>query len=342
MFVRRLLLAVIILTGLIAYRVGRGMHFQEAFAAEDIGDAIFISSASAGGSVSVVEIEDDARTRWDKMTDQLGKAAAKFPGRMGIYLKDLNSGLEWTYHADEIYPSASLVKLPIMISLCKKISDGEIKLDEELVLSRNKKRGGSGRLRWLRNGTKLTVRQLMEKMIIDSDNTATRMLIDDLGFDYLQSQFTAIGLEKTNISEEGMSLATTGVKKENYTTPREMAMMLEKIYRGEMIDKEYSDLMLDILKRTRHRTRFVKVLPKNWELAHKTGMLRYSCHDAGIFFSPKGDYVLTVLTWKSPDYHYAANYIGRMAQITFGYYGDKPQVKLVQRVTRRRHHRRSA
>ena len=48
-----------------------------------------------------------------------------------------------------------------MISLCKKISDGEIKLDEELVLSRNKKRGGSGRLRWLRNGTKLTVRQLM-------------------------------------------------------------------------------------------------------------------------------------------------------------------------------------
>lgn len=246
---------------------------------------------------------------------------SRFPGRMGVYIKDLKTGRTWEYRSDELFPSASLVKVPIMVALFEKLQKKELRMDDELVLRRGEKRGGSGHLRWLRYGTRLTVRQLLEKMITESDNTATNMLVNHVGFDYLQNRFANMGLVYTKIYPEGLSLTSGRVEKENYTTPREMAMLVEKIYAGEMINSKASAQMLEIMKRTKTHSRFAKLLPRSWELAHKTGMLRLSCHDVGVFFAPRGDYLMAVLTWKVPDYKYAANYIAQISKITFRYYG---------------------
>jgi len=160
---------------------------------------------------------------WSQMASQLEKLAVKFPGRMGIFLKDLKTGREWAYHADELFPSASLVKVPIMASVFTKFRTNELDLDEQLVLRRDEKRGGSGTLRRLRSGTRVSVRRLLEKMITESDNTAANMLINRVGMDYLQNNFAKLGLNRTGIHPEGMSLSSFPVLRENYTTPREMA-----------------------------------------------------------------------------------------------------------------------
>ncbi len=275
------------------------------------------SPAYAGGVDSWVTTDPG---RWNDMVVNLQQLALKFPGEMGIYLKDLSTCREWQYHADDVFPSASLIKVPIMISLFEKLKNNEVDLDDELTIKKGEKRGGSGTLRRLRYGTKLTVRQLVEKMITESDNTATRMLVDLLGLDYLQDHFTSIGLKKTGIYPEGLSLSSTPVERENYTTAREMAMMVEGIYNGKMVDKQNSEEMLDIMKRLKTHSRFAKYLPHNWALAHKTGMLRLSCHDVGVIFSPTGNYVLAIMTGKVPDYHFAANYIAKMAAVTYRYY----------------------
>ena len=257
---------------------------------------------------------------WDKMTEKISKTAGRFQGRMAVYLKDLSTGRTWELNADDPVPSASLIKVPIMASLLEQAHRGNVRLDEKLTMTRADKMGGSGKLRRWRSGTKFTVRELMHTMITESDNTAAHLLIKRLGMDYLQQQFYAMGLKTTNITPEGMRLDTFGVPRENYTSAREMAGLLEKIYKGELVTPQYSALMLDTMKRLHHATRFSKRLPSGWRLAHKTGMLRQSCHDAGIFFTPDREYLMVVLSWQVPDYRYAARQITKVADHTFGYY----------------------
>jgi beta-lactamase class A len=262
-------------------------------------------------------IRDD---EWAEMTGSLKGYADAYRGHVGIYLKDLNSGKTWEYNPDRLFPSASLIKVPIMASVFKKIALGAITLDTQIKLTRRDRVGGSGSLKWVRDGTSLSVLEIVYKMITESDNTATRMLIDYVGVDYLARTFTELGLVNTNITMEGMSLTSGRPVRENFTTAREMAMLMEKIYNGEMINRQASEEMLDVLKHNKSRSRLRKGLPMGWEIGHKTGLLRRSCHDVGIVFSPRGDYVIAVLTSNVPDYTSAKNFISKVAKLTYKYY----------------------
>jgi beta-lactamase class A len=264
-----------------------------------------------------VPIKDE---EWQAMVQGLEKAARAYNGRVGIYIKDLETGKTWNYGADAIFPSASLIKLPIMAAVFEKMKLGAITLDTQIKLTRRERVGGSGSLKWVREGTSLSVMEIIYKMITESDNTATKMLIDHVGMPYLAGAFKELGLEHTNITPEGMSLSSGRVPRENYTTAREMASLLERIYAGELVSKESSEFMLDVLKHTKSRSRLRKGLPLGWEIGHKTGLLRKSCHDVGIVFSPRGDYVIAVLTSQAPNYTTAKNFISKVAKLTYKYY----------------------
>ena len=270
-------------------------------------------------------VNDPRGEDWQFMTRELARHAARYPGRVAIVIKDLKTNREWTYHQDDLFPSASLIKVPVMICVFHKIRQGQLALSDPIVLRRRNRVGGSGSLKWRPDGAKLTVRELVQRMISESDNTATSMLIEVVGMSYLQQQFPKIGLLYTGIYQEGMSIKGGRVAHENYTTAREMAMMLEKIYRGEMIDRAASSLMLDVLKHKKAvASRLAKGLPRRWEIAHKTGLLRQACHDTAIIFSPDGDYIVTVLTGHNPDYKTAKNFISQLGRITFRHYGGTP------------------
>jgi beta-lactamase class A len=261
------------------------------------------------------------QTEWDRMTAELSRAAARHPGRVAVVLKDLRTGRAWHYHPDDLFPAASLIKVPVMIAAFYKISAGELSLKERLTLRRATRVGGSGSLKWRPDGTRLAVEDVLVKMINESDNTATAMLIEAVGLGYVQGQFPRMGLLYTGIYPEGMSIKGGRVAHENYTTAREMTMLLEKIYRGEAVDKYSSSVMLSILKRPKAgASRLAKGLPPGWEIAHKTGLLRMACHDSAIFFTPHGDYAMTVLTGQNRSYQAAKEFISRLGHITFRYY----------------------
>jgi len=257
---------------------------------------------------------------WAEMVGGLQSLSRSYEGRVGIYLKDMETGRTWEYNADRLFPSASLIKVPIMAAVFEKIKLGAITLETQLKLTRRDRVGGSGSLKWVREGTSLSVMEIIYKMITESDNTATRMLIDYVGMDYLKGAFGKLGLVQTNITPEGMSLASGKVQRENYTTAREMGSLIERIYAGELVDKESSGLMLEALKHNKSRSRLRKGLPMGWEIGHKTGLLRHACHDVGIVFSPRGDYVIAVLTSDVPNYKSAKNFISKVAKLTYRYY----------------------
>jgi len=268
------------------------------------------------------EIRPDARAAaWDKMIADLDKLSSRYPGRVSIFLRDLRTGKTWMHHPDDLFPAASLIKVPILIAAFYKMKDGQLSLDEKLTISRRNRVGGSGSLKWRPDGTKLKVRDLLLYMINESDNTATKMILERLGLGYVQQQFPRMGLLYTGIYEEGMSLKGGRVAHENYTTAREMTMLLEKIYKGEAVDKASSEYMMEILKHPKAaQSRLAKGLPTGWEIAHKTGLLRQACHDSAIFLTPNGDYTMTVLTGQNQSYSQAKTLITKLAHVTFANY----------------------
>ena len=257
---------------------------------------------------------------WNELVQRLEVEAITYPGRVSIYLKDIRHNRTWSYRGDDLFPSASLIKVPIMAAVFDKIHRGELSLNTKLVMHRRDRVGGSGSIKWYPDGTKFTVKSLLQHMIDESDNTAAHMLISAAGFGYLQQQFPKMGLLYTEIFPEGMSLRSTPVRYENYTTAREMSMLLEKIYHGEMVDPYSSELMIEFLKHHHVKARLAKHVPSGWEIAHKTGLLRGACHDSAIIFTPHGDYILTVLTGQNRSYGRAKDFIDKVGRITYKYY----------------------
>lgn len=278
-------------------------------------------------SAAQPELKPDPReTAWREMTGELERMAGRHRGRVAIFVRDLKDNRTWAYHENDLFPSASLIKVPIMAAAFAKIKDGELSLHERLTLRRHNRVGGSGSLKWSPDGTRLTIAEILQRMIGESDNTATAMIIERVGLGYIQRQFPQFGLLYTGIYQEGMSIKSGRVQNENYTTAREMTMLMEKIYKGELIDRPSSQLMLEILKHKKAvASRLAKGLPRNWEIAHKTGLLRNACHDVAIIMTPNGDYAITVLTGSNQSYKVAKDFISRLGRVTYTHYGGYPR-----------------
>lgn len=274
---------------------------------------------------------------WEEMTQELARHAARHHGRVAIHLRDMRTGRSWAYHEDDLFPSASLVKVPVMVAVFSRIQEGRLSLRETLVLRRRHRSGGSGSLKWRPDGARLTVRDLLQFMISESDNTATALLMEAVGLGYIQDQLPKMGLVYTGIYQEGMSIKSGRVRHENYTTAREMNMLMEKIYKGELVSPEASRLMLDVLKhRKAVASRLAKTLPRGWEIAHKTGLLRQACHDSAVIFTPRGDFAITVLTGQNGSYKTAKDFISRLGRIAYVHYGGAPP-RYYARASSKRH-----
>ncbi len=273
---------------------------------------------------------------WVSLASAVEDRSATYRGHAAYIIKDFKSGHVASRNEDDVFPSASLIKVPIMCAVFQAVQDRQLSLFTPIALKRADRRGGSGVLKFASNGTVFTNRELVEAMIIHSDNTATNLLVEQLGIDYLQDAFRRLGLRDTRISADGFRLTSRQVEEDNVTSPRDMAYLLEKIYQRQLVNAEASAQMLDILKHQKLRDRLPRHMPQGWVIAHKTGLLRKACHDIGIVFSPKGDYLVCVLTSKDRTYKSAKQYIAAIGRITYDYYGNdfKPRTLHSKRLVR--------
>lgn len=251
--------------------------------------------------------------RWEANSENILKRLSSFKGEAGIVVKDLQTGWTFLHNEDQPFPAASLIKIPIMIACFQAAQEGRLNLNEKYVLKRKDRVGGSGILRRMRSGRVFTYEQLIDYMVTHSDNIATNVLIDRLGFDYINSVFKKLGLEKTVLNRKMIDFSAREQGLENYTTASEITQLLEKIYYGRCLNPEISRKCLEILKRQTINDRLPLYLPRDVTVAHKTGLEREVCHDAGIVFSPYGDYIITVLvhTWTGPNT--AKRFIARLS-----------------------------
>ncbi len=258
-------------------------------------------------------------THWKQLQDKIEYQVRHFPGTPGIYIKDLNRGWVIEHNPDRLFPSASLVKLPVMAALYDAQAQGRLSLDEALPIQRRLRAGGSGKLKFQKVGTRKTIRELIYHMITESDNTATNILTDYLGLDYFNGYFTRVGLGQTNFSRMIMDLRLRNRGIENNTSPRDMARILEMLYTRNLTG---SDEMLAIMKDQKINDRLAATIPRSWKICHKTGLMNNTCHDVGIVFSPNSDYIICVLTSGVRNSRRAKNFISEISFLTTEYYGD--------------------
>lgn len=209
-------------------------------------------------------------------------------GKYAVYLQNLKTKESLKINADQSFGSASLYKLWVMTAIFNKVSKGELSESEALeasVESINKKYGLEGDEAELTEGyLQYSILSAIEQMITISHNYAALML-----------------LEKSSNAEVNGFIKDLGLKNSKMSVPPEtsaldIALFYERLYKGEIINQDYSQKMLEILKRQKLNDRLAKGLPEEVSFAHKTGNLGLIENDAGIVFAPFGDYIIVVLT----------------------------------------------
>lgn len=212
-------------------------------------------------------------------------------GKYYIYIKNLKTGE--LYYRDEhiIVEPGSLYKLWIMGTAYQQIKEGTLSKDE--VLSRdiaylNDKFSIPDETAELTEGSiSLTVEQALNQMITISHNYAALLLTERVKLSSV-SQF----LKDNHFDESKVSATSDPPTSSAY----DIALFFEKLYNGKLVDTGSSMEMLEILKNQQLNDKIPKNLPDNIEIAHKTGEIDYFSHDGGIVFTPKGDYIIVVLS----------------------------------------------
>lgn len=245
-------------------------------------------------------------------------------GKYAVYIKNLKTNEDYKFNADDRFDSASLYKLWVMAVVYQEIKDGNLKEDDVIsasisslddvlsVVSPTPTPEGfiEPSVTGEPEKISMTVGEALEKMITVSDNYAAILLSSKIGNKKIASFIKVLGLTNSNY------------KQPPQTTAYDIGLYFEKLYSGEIVDKEYSDKMINLLKRQTLNDRLPKYLNADIEVAHKTGELFGSKHDAGIIYTKNGDYMIVVLS-DTKDYDKAAENIARYSKDIFNYFNSK-------------------
>lgn len=255
-----------------------------------------VGLACCAFSWDVVAAQGKRKDAWEQLRRRVERNYSGFKGTAGIVVEDLSTGWEITVNRGSMFPAASLVKIPIMAGCYMAVEEGSLSLAEEIQLDARDKTAGSGVLKAKPSGSVYSVEKLIELMIAESDNTATNLLIDRIGAAKLNTFFKRQGLKATSLRRKMMDFSRRRQGVENYTSAGDIALLLERMYRGKFINAKVSRRCIDTLLHQKMKDRIPKKLPKDTPIAHKTGLERFVCHDAGVVFAPEGDFLICVLT----------------------------------------------
>jgi beta-lactamase class A len=251
------------------------------------------------------------------LQSRLQPVASSFSrGHLALAAIDLQTGATATVDSARVYPAASLFKLPILMAVLDQESSGQLDPDRMLEIQPEDWTDGSGVLQD-RVGDRLSVRDLTRLMIQDSDNIAALVLLDVVGAAGANATSERLGLEATHVVDH-----RAGQNGDHMTSADDMARLLFQLATGEAINQSVSEQALSLLETRQSVTWLGDDLPFWVKVAHKWGDLPDARHDVGIVFTPRGSFVLAVLTEDaSPDE--AAALIGRAARVTYDYLGGR-------------------
>jgi beta-lactamase class A len=234
---------------------------------------------------------------------------APFKGKVFLYARNLDTGEVYSFNGDERVRTASTIKIAIMIETFARVAEGKAKWTDELILTKAARYGGSGILPELGDGLRLTLQDCVRLMMILSDNTATNMVLDYLSTDAVNDRLNSLGFKATRImrrvggggeSKEGKlgdNLKRFGL---GATSPHEMVQIMEKLDRGEIVNKEASKQMIELMKHEQGRNSIGRGMP-DVPLASKYGALDALRSCVAILYTKQGKIAIAITVDDMPE-----------------------------------------
>jgi len=230
--------------------------------------------------------------------------------KWGVYIKCVETGEEIAINADETMDTMSVIKIPLMAEVFRQIEAGKFALTDRVTLKETDKRPGTGVIRSLDAGASLTIKDLITLMIIVSDNSATDMLFEKVGgvepVNKLMQSYGLSSIKATAPSDvwfkalraepDLWKFHTEGKTPYGLSSPRDMGRLLERIHKSEVVSKQASEQMLQIMRGQVYSSRLPKYVT-GFRVPHKTGdFLPYIGNDVGILESANRHIVISVFT----------------------------------------------
>ena len=257
------------------------------------------SSPSPAGSAPLSDAE---------LQRKLEALQSGFRGEAGIYVRSLRTGATASVRADELFPTASMIKVPLLVALYDRVERGSLDLADELVFRDSLRYADYDLTGKLRDGEKIPLSELAFLMVALSDNTASLWIQALVGGGAEVNRWLgANGCEHTRVNSR-----TPGreADRERYgwgqTTPREIAELMVMIREGRAVGTGASEEMYRVLTKSHWDDEALSVLPPTVQAASKQGAVDRSRSEVLLVNAPGGDYVLSVITRNQADTSYAA------------------------------------
>ena len=265
-----------------------------------------------------------------KLQQQVDALVKDFNGTIGIYIKDLKKGRVTTYNADTVFPTASIVKVPILIGIMDKMNRGELTYGQSLTYRDSLLYAGVDILGSFKQDEKIELGKLVMLMLTMSDNTASLWLqslagtgtrinaiLDSMGFVHTRVNSRTPGRE-ANRTQYGWG----------QSTPREMSLLFEKIYKGEVVSKTASDKMLRLLNRNFFDREAVSQLPPYTVVFTKNGAVNQTRNEVVLVKGQQSTYVFCIMTKNNKDESWLDNneaweLIRKLSRLLWNYYEPK-------------------
>lgn len=235
-------------------------------------------------------------TLWQKLESTIHDVDQRLDGVMGVAIEDLSTGEQSFLREDEVFAQASSIKIAVLADLYLQAQQGKLKLADLYTVQSSDLVADSDIMGGLTPGvTRVTLRDLATMMVAVSDNSATNVLIDRIGMESVNAMLDSMGLAHTRLRRKMMDLGAARQGRENISTPREMMMLLESIYRGKLLNKESTADFFKVLS-TNKDSWIPRDLPAAVKIANKPGSLEGVRNDSGIVFVEGRPYVICVMT----------------------------------------------
>lgn len=256
--------------------------------------------------------------KMNNLTIKLKNLAAQYPQiKAGVFIWDYDTGKYVNINGDNVFPTASVIKIPVMFQVFRRVEKGLINLNDKISLTGYYVSGGSGYLQYSPPGRSLTYRHLVNLMIQESDNTATNMLLSSIGgMNELNREIKKWGLPTTSLSNWLPDLDGT-----NISTPKEMGTLLYNIGNTDLLSIKNRAEIINIMSHVRNRNLIQAGLPDDVMFIHKTGDIGTMLGDAGVVALPDGrKYIISIMVKRPWNYFPAKQFIIDASKITYDSY----------------------
>lgn len=249
------------------------------------------------------------------LSEKLESLLAEYGAKGAFAIRNMKSGEKISYNSSRSVPSASLIKLFILVHAFELIRDNKQNLSD-LIMVKSDDVVDFSVLTFLKP-REYELEELLRLMVVYSDNTATNVLIDYFGMEEINETIRRTGCDNSVLARKMMDFDAAKEGRQNYTTADDMFGLMIRLYEGNLLGREYDDAMLEIMKGQADEEMMRRYIPDEITIARKSGELDALNHDVAVVYTEKLDYIFVFFSWDGGTCNNTRELVGRASELVY-------------------------